>query len=303
MTVLSPAEFIWMDGRLVLWDDAQIHVLTQSLHYGWAVYEGIRAHETVDGTAVFRLRDHLARLRRSARVYLMDIPYIEDELIDATTELIRAGGPGPRYVRPLVYLGYGSMGVALDLSAVRVTIAAWAWEEQQPSRHWRLMTSGWRRNHQDTIPPLAKATGAYLNSSLAKIAAVRAGYDDALLLTASGHISESSAANVFLVSSGVLHTPPVEQGILPGITRSTVLELARGAGIPTAERPLAHAEAYTADEIFLTGTAIGVVPVESVDDRRTTTDGCGPVTGALRDAYRDAVGGKPPAAADWLTRV
>ncbi|QIB47731.1 branched-chain amino acid transaminase [Streptomyces aureoverticillatus] len=303
MTVLTPAEYIWMDGRLVAWQDAQVHVLTQSLHYGWAVYEGIRAHETADGTlAVFRLRDHLARLTRSARVYRMDIPYTEDELAAATTELIAAGGHGPRYVRPLVYLGYGSMGVALDLSAVRVSLASWEWEEQA-ARNWRLMTSSWRRTHQDTIPPLAKATGAYLNSSLAKLAAVRAGYDDALLLTAAGHLSESSAANVFLVRSGVLHTPPVHEGILPGITRATVLELARAAGIPVQERPLSHAEAYTCDELFLTGTAIGIVPVESLDDRPTALPAPGPVTTALRGAYRDAVAGKNTPSADWLTSV
>ncbi|GGU41219.1 branched-chain amino acid transaminase [Streptomyces violascens] len=302
MTALSPAEHIWMDGRVVPWNEAQVHVLTQSLHYGWAVYEGMRAHETAEGLAVFRLHDHLARLSRSARVYLMDIPYTQQELAAATTELIAAGGTGPRYVRPLVYLGYGSMGVALDLSAVRVTLAAWSWEDH-PVHNWRLMTSSWRRNHQDAIPPLAKATGAYLNSSLAKIAAVRAGYDDALLLTSSGHISESSAANVFLVRSGVLHTPPVEAGILPGITRATILELARAAGIPTVERPLAHAEAYTADELFVTGTAIGVVPVRSVDDRPTTTPAPGPLTTALRDAYKDAVSGKNTLSPQWLTPV
>ncbi|ARX89155.1 branched-chain amino acid aminotransferase [Streptomyces alboflavus] len=303
MSALSPAEHIWMDGRLVAWDEAKVHVLTQSLHYGWAVYEGIRAHPAVDGTlAVFRLRDHLARLVRSARVYRMEIPFSEDELATATTELIAAGGAGPRYVRPLVYLGYGHMGVALDLSAVRVTLAAWAWEDQ-PARAWRLMTSAWRRNHQDTIPPLAKATGAYLNSSLAKLAALGAGYDDALMLTSAGHLSEGSAANVFVVRSGVLHTPPVQDGILPGITRATVLDLARAAGIPVRERPLAHAEAYTADELFVTGTAIGVVPVESLDDRPTALPAPGPVTAALRDAYQDAVTGKNTPSADWLTPV
>ncbi|MFI1329070.1 branched-chain amino acid transaminase [Streptomyces sp. NPDC020845] len=302
MTALTAGGSIWMDGRLVPWDAAQVHVLTQSLHYGWAVYEGIRVHETADGPAVFRLRDHLARLTCSARVCLMDIPYAEEELAAATVELVRAGGAGPRYVRPLVYLGYGSMGVALDLSEVRVAIAAWSWEEP-PERVWRLVTSGWRRNHQDAIPPVAKTTGAYLNSCLAKLAAIRGGYDDAVLLTASGHVSECSAANIFLVKSGVLHTPSVEQGILPGITRATVLDLARGAGITVAERPVAHAELYTADELFVTGTATGVVPVESLDDRPTTARGAGPVTTVLRDAYRQAAAGRHPAAADWLTPV
>ncbi|MBB5936536.1 branched-chain amino acid transaminase [Streptomyces zagrosensis] len=302
MTALSPAEVIWMDGEFVPWDAAQVHVLTQSLHYGWAVYEGIRAHETGQGLAVFRLRDHLARLARSARVYLMELPYSQEELVTAITDLIGTGGAGPRYVRPLVYLGYGSMGVALDVSAVRVALAAWAWQEP-PTRDWRLMTSGWRRNHQDAIPPLAKATGGYVNSSLAKLAAVRAGYDDALLLTASGHVSECSAANVFLVREDVLYTPSVEQGILPGITRATVLALARAAGIPTVERPVAHAETYIADELFVTGTATGIVPVASVDDRPTASSGCGPITTVLRDAYQDAVHGRHPMADGWLTPV
>ncbi|MFI6645525.1 branched-chain amino acid transaminase [Streptomyces sp. NPDC050504] len=303
MNAITPSGHIWMDGLLVPWDEARVHVLTQSLHYGWAVYEGIRAHGTADGPAVFRLDDHLARLTRSARVYMMDIPYTEGELARAVCDLVAATGSASCYVRPLVYLGYGSMGVALDLTAVRVTVAAWPWEEGRPARNWRLMTSAWRRNHQDAIPPLAKATGAYLNSSLAKLGAVRSGCDDALMLTPTGHVAEASAANVFLVSGGVLRTPPVTEGILPGITRATVLELARAAGVPTEERPVAHAEAYTADELFLTGTAVGVVPVEAVDTRVVGRETPGPVTRLLRAAYEEAVRGKGTRSGEWLTGV
>ncbi|MFE0172318.1 branched-chain amino acid transaminase [Streptomyces sp. NPDC059002] len=303
MSELKPAKCIWMDGALVPWEEAQVHVLTQSLHYGWAVYEGIRAHSTGAGPAVFRLPDHLARLRDSARVYLMDLPYDADELAHAVVELIRANGTGPRYVRPLVYLDHGSMGIALDLSRVRVAIAAWEWEAAPPPSGWRLMTSGWRRNRHDAIPPFAKATGAYLNSSLCKLAAVRAGYDDGLQLTGAGCIAECSAANFFLVKNGVLHTPAVSEGILPGITRDTVLRLARHAGIETAERPIAHTEAYTADEAFVTGTSIGVVPIASVDDRPTTAGIHGPVTELLRSGYQDAVTGQQGGGEGWLTPV
>ncbi|WP_371643455.1 branched-chain amino acid transaminase [Streptomyces mirabilis] len=307
MVTLSRSKSIWMDGEFVPWDDARIHFLTPSLHYGWAVYEGMRAHRTADGTAVFRIDDHIARLRNSARVYMMEVPYSDEEVAEAIVSLVKENGSQPCYIRPNIYLGYGSMGVSLDLSAARVAIATWPWSDyvdrQALARGCRVMTSGWRRNHQDAIPPQAKATGAYINSCMAKIGAQRAGYDDALLLTDTGHVAECSAANFFLVKDGVLHTPPVSEGILPGITRSTVMTLAAEGGLEVVERRIARAEAYTADEIFLTGTAIGVVPVASVDDRPTTSEGCGPVTKTVVEAYEDATSGRLPGHADWCTPV
>jgi branched-chain amino acid aminotransferase len=300
---LEPTKLIWMDGGFVPWADANVHVLTPSLHYGWGVYEGIRAYRTERGPAAFRLRDHIARLHRSARVYLMDLGWSEDHLVDACRELLRVNGLESGYLRPLAYLGYGAMGVAPQLDAVRVAIAAWPWGsylgERAEADGCRLMVSNWQRNANQAIPPQAKATGAYVNSALAKLGAVRAGYDDALMLTASGHVAEASAANLFLVADGTLVTPPVSDNILPGITRDTVLRLAADLDVPVVERSIARSEVYTADEAFLTGTAVEIVPIASVDDRHLSA-GCGPVTKLLREAFLDAVHGRDPRYGHWL---
>ncbi|MFJ3880231.1 branched-chain amino acid transaminase [Streptomyces sp. NPDC090077] len=304
---LTPTSDIWMDGKFVAWDEAQVHVLTPSLHYGWGVYEGIRAYPTARGTAVFRLRDHLRRLHDSARVYLMDPGHSVDELTGASVELLRRTGLGAGYLRPLVYLDYGTMGVAPRLDSARVAIAAWPWGsylgEKAEQEGCRLAVSSWQRNGVHSVPPLAKATGAYVNSALAKVAAVRAGYDDALMLTPGGHVAEASAANVFAVRDGVLFTPPVSDNILPGITRDTVITLARELGHEVREQSLTRSELYVADEAFLTGTAAEIVPVASVDDRPVGAGGCGPVTRRLREAFGDVVHGRTDTHDDWLTYV
>ena len=307
MVTLPTDGSVWMDGKLVPWTDANVHILTQSLHYGWAVYEGIRAHSLEARAGVFRLADHLRRLRDSARVYMMDVPYTDHELTDAILEVVRANNSGPCYIRPVVYLGHGSMGVALDLSLVRVAIASWPWDtrpqDATAAGGLRVMISGWQRNPDNCIPPLAKATGGYINSSMAKIGAIQAGYDDALLLNESGRLAECSAANIFIVRSGVLYTPPVSEGILPGITRDTVITLATEAGLRVVERPITRAEAYTADELFITGTALGIAPVASVDDRATLTGPSGPVTRAILETYRDAVSGRHKERSSWITTI
>ncbi|MFJ3997711.1 branched-chain amino acid transaminase [Streptomyces parvus] len=303
---LTPTPYIWMDGELVPWDDATVHVLTPSLHYGWGVYEGIRAYATETGSAVFRLRDHVSRLRDSARVYLMELSWTDEELVEAVRELVRVNGHDSCYIRPIAYLGYGEMGVAPQLDAVRMSIAVWPWGsylgDTAESEGCRLIVSNWQRNSNQTVPPLAKATGAYVNSALAKVGAQRAGYDDALMLTANGHIAEASAANLFLVRDGELITPPVSDGILPGLTRDCALTFARDLGLKVTERSVPRSEVYIADEAFLTGTAAEIVPVASVDERRVGS-GVGPVTKQLRDLFHEVVRGRDERYAHWLERV
>lgn len=304
---LTPTSLIWMDGEYVPWDDAQVHVLTPSLHYGWGVYEGIRAYATESGSAVYRLREHIVRLRNSARVYLMDLAWTDAELVDAVCELVRRNGHESCYIRPIAYLGYGEMGVAPQLDAVRLSIAVWPWGsylgEKAENEGCRLTVSNWQRNSNQAVPPLAKATGAYVNSALAKVGALRAGYDDALMLTANGHIAEASAANLFIVRDGALVTPPVGDGILPGITRDSVITFARDLGLEVVERSIPRSEVYIADEAFLTGTAAEIVPVASVDERPTGSRGLGPVTKQLRDLFQDVVRGRDDRYAHWLERV
>ncbi|MEU1629388.1 branched-chain amino acid transaminase [Streptomyces sp. NPDC020096] len=304
---LEPTGTIWMDGEFVPWDQAQIHVLTPSLHYGWGVYEGIRAYPTAEGPAVFRLREHLERLHDSARVYLMDPGWTVDQLVDASVELLRRVGLDSAYLRPIVYLGYGTMGVAPQLDSTRVAIAAWPWGSYLGAKAeregCRLAVSSWQRNGIHSVPPLAKATGAYVNSALAKVAAIRAGYDDALLLTPTGHVAEASAANIFAIRDGVLATPPVSDNILPGITRQSIITLAQDQGLTVEERSLTRSELYVADEAFLTGTATELVPVASVDDRALTSGGCGPITKQLREAFTDVVHGRNPTYRPWLEYV
>ncbi|MDJ0383063.1 branched-chain amino acid transaminase [Streptomyces sp. G-G2] len=304
---LTPTPFIWMDGELVPWDEAQVHVLTPSLHYGWGVYEGIRAYETESGSAVFRLREHIARLRDSARVYLMQLPWTDEELVEAVRELVRVNGQPSCYIRPIAYLGYGEMGVAPNLDAVRMSIAVWPWGsylgDKAENEGCRLIVSNWQRNSNQTVPPLAKATGAYVNSALAKVGAQRAGYDDALMLTANGHIAEASAANLFMLRNGELVTPPVSDGILPGITRDCAITFARDLGLTVVERSIPRSEIYIADEAFLTGTAAEIVPVASVDERPVGNGRVGPVTKELRGLFQEVVRGRDQAYEHWLERV
>ncbi|MYV97859.1 branched-chain amino acid transaminase [Streptomyces sp. SID3343] len=302
---LTEADWIWMDGALAPWREAKVHVLTHALHYGTGVIEGTRAHGTPRGPAVFRLDDHLRRLRESAHILGFAIPYDSAALRTATLDLIAANGHESCYLRHVAHLGYGEMGPIIQPAAdVGVFVAGWEWGAylgaDAADRGIRLATSSWRRNDPNVLPPAAKATAGYLNAALAKTAAVRAGYDEALLLSGDGYVSECSAANVFAVRGGVLYTPPAASGALRGITQDTVLTLAADLGIPVRVENLLRSDLYTADEVLISGTAVDIVPVASLDDREV---GTGLITRKLQAAYAAAVTGADERYAHWLTYV
>ncbi|MFJ2778904.1 MULTISPECIES: branched-chain amino acid transaminase [unclassified Kitasatospora] len=301
---LPEASTIWLDGALVPWQEARVHVLTHGLHYGTGVLEGTRVFATADGPAVFRLPEHLRRLERSARMLRMELPYTVDDLTKATIELVRANGHRSCYLRHFAFLGYGSMGMDMRSSPVSTSIASWEWQSQLPEAEAgiRVKTSSWRRNDPNTVPPAAKATGPYLNSVLARREATDAGYDEALLLGPDGSVSECTGENVFAVRDGVLRTPPTSAGALEGITQDTVLALARGLGVEVRVERLLRSDLYAADEVFVCGTAAGVVPVRSLDDRELPA-APGPLTARLRAAYEAAVSGADPRYRHWLTPV
>ena len=297
-----------MDGALVAWEDATIHVLTHSLHYGTGVFEGVRAYETSTGPAVFRLKAHIERLLRSAHILAMESPYGVEELCEAVRDTVRASGLKACYIRPLIYLGYGEMGLNPLPSPVNVSIALWPWGaylgDEGATKGIRLKVSSWARHDSRSMPTAAKATGMYINSSLAKVEAVRAGYDEALMMTTDGYCSEGTGENIFLVRDGVILTPPNSAvGALDGITSATVTTLARDLGYEVREELLRRTDLYIADEVFLTGTAAEVVPVGSVDDRIVGTGTPGPITTELQSLYNSVVRGEVPRYETWLDRV
>ncbi|WP_436790662.1 branched-chain amino acid transaminase [Yinghuangia sp. YIM S10712] len=303
---LPEADWIWLDGSLVPWHEAKVHVLTHGLHYGTGVLEGTRAYPTPKGPAVFRLDDHLDRLAASARILGMELPYSTAELHEATRELVRANGLDGCYLRHLAHLGYGEMGPVIRAGApVVVSIAAWQWGaylgDDAASHGIRLKTCSWRRNDPNALPPAAKSTAGYLNSTLAKTEAIAAGYDEAVLLSSDGYVSECSASNIFAVRDGALVTPPAYAGALRGLTMDTVRTLAADLGLGIRVENLLRSDLYTADEIFVCGTASEVVPVRDIDGR--TLEAAGPVTRKLQEAYRAAVGGTDERYAHWLTPV
>ena len=302
---IQKVDTIWMDGEFVDWDDATIHVLTPTLHYGWGVFEGIRAYETDRGPAVFMHREHMERLHRSSRILQMDVPFAVDELMEATRELIRRNGLPSCYIRPLVYLGYGEMGLNPMPSEVRVLIAVWPWGtylgDEGLLNGVRAKVSSWVRIGANMIPTGAKASGVYINSSLAKVEALKAGYDEAILLNEHGHVAEGSGENVFVVRDGTLLTPPLTEGVLRGITREVVLRFAADLDIPVAETSLLRQDLYLADEAFYTGTAAEVVPIRSVDDREIGAPG--PITKQLQDLFFAVVKGKEPRYSAMLDHV
>jgi branched-chain amino acid aminotransferase len=306
---LTPTKKIWMDGALVDWADAKIHVLTHTLHYGSGVFEGIRAYPTPQGVAVFRLGDHVRRLLASARVLLIDVPYSAEQLVDATAELVRVNGMNDGcYLRPIVYLGYGEMGLNPLPCPVNVSIIAWPWGtylgEEGLAKGVSVKISSWRRHDPNAVPTAAKGTGMYVNSSLAKVEALKAGYDEAVLLASDGRVSECTGENIFIVRDGVLVTPPTsDAGALDGITQDTVEVIARDMGIEVRHEPLVRTDLYLADEAFLTGTAAEVVPIRAVDDRPLGTGSPGPVTTDLQRAYFATVRGEVDRYKDWLHRV
>lgn len=297
---------IWMDGALVDWDDARIHVLSHGLHYGSGVFEGIRAYPTDRGPAVFRLTDHIRRLHQSAHLLMMKVPFTVQELVDATKETIRANDVESCYIRPIVYLGYGEMGLNPLPCPVNVSIAVWPWAsflgEEGVKNGVRLKVSSWRRMDPNVMPVAAKATGIYVNSSLAKVEALKAGYDEAILLNTNGQVAECTGENLFTVRDRVITTPPISSGALDGLTRASVITIARDLGYQVVEGNLLRSDLYLADEAFLTGTAAEVVPMRSVDDREIGDRGGdpGPITKEIQAAYFDAVYARNPKYSDWL---
>ncbi len=302
---LQKVDKIWMDGELVDWDDAKIHILTHSLHYGSGVFEGVRAYATARGPALFRLTDHITRLFNSAKVYLIDVPYTVEQLVEATKDTVRANGLESCYVRPLVYLGYGEMGLNPLPCPVSVSIAVWPWGtylgEAALTGGVRMKISSWQRHDPNAVPVAAKGTGMYANSSMAKVEALRAGYDEAILLSPQGYVSECTGENLFVVKRGRILTPPVSAGALEGITQDSVTTIARDLGYEVAEANLLRTDLYLAEEAFLTGTAAEVVPIRSVDDREIGERG--PITQRIQETFFATVRGEVDRYKDWLEHV
>jgi branched-chain amino acid aminotransferase len=304
---VEQADLIWQNGELVAWEDAKVHVLTHGLHYGTGVFEGERAYDTPQGAAIFRHYDHLARLFKSAELYYMPLPYTLEELRAATHELIAANELRECYIRPIAFRGYGHMGLYPLDAPVEVTIAVWPWGaylgEEAARVGIRAQVSSWRRIPHDALIPAAKASGQYLNSILAKIEASKAGYQEAILLDSHGFVCEGSGENIYAVVDGQIVTPPQTAGILDGISRKSIIQIARDLGFEVVERDLARAELYLADEVFLSGTAAELVPVREIDDHAIGGGEPGPLTRELQRVFDDALHGRDPRYIDWLDFV
>src|SRR5919201_560781 len=291
-----------MNGDLVDWADATVHVGAHGLHYGTGVFEGIRCYDTARGPAVFRLREHLVRLENSAKLLYMQLPYSIEELRAATHDLLGANALPECYIRPIAFFGYGELGVHTGTNPIDVVIMSWPWGaylgEEGQRQGIRVAISSWRRVGPNTIPHAAKATGIYLNSMLAVHEAARAGYDEAILLTEDGYVADGSGENIFVVRDGVVATPDLAASILPGITRNTIIQIAQDLGYPVVEKPLIRTDLYLADEVFMCGTAAEVTPIRDIDDQAIGPPG--PVTLELQRNYLDTVRGKSERWAHWL---
>jgi branched-chain amino acid aminotransferase len=304
MVDLRPLRWIWMDGKLVPWDDARIHVLTHGLHYGYAVFEGIRCHRTDRGPAVFRLDEHLTRFLESARIYRMKMPFDLEALRQATLEIIAANEIPEAYLRPIAYSGYGQMGLDPTQSKVRVAIGMWEWGAYLGSdgveNGVRATVSSWVRMDSRSLPPQAKCAANYANSALAKMEAVSGGYDEAILLNSAGVVAEGPGENIFRVKHGIVSTPPASSGILRGVTRDTVIRFLADEGLEFRRNDFTREELFTSDELFYTGTAAGITPIREVDGRAIGT-GTYPITKRLQARYDGAIHGRTPQYAGWLT--
>jgi branched-chain amino acid aminotransferase len=304
---LQKTDWIWMNGRMVQWDEAKVHVLTHALHYGTGIFEGIRCYETQKGPAVFRLKDHINRMMDSAKIYMMKLPYSEQELADAVVQTIRANKLKECYIRPIAFYGYGEMGLNPLHNPIDVAIAAYPWGtylgEEGLRKGVRCKVSSWCRLDPRVSPPLAKATANYLNSVLAKVEAQQAGYDEAIVLTTSGTVSEGPGENIFIVKNGELITPWIATGPLQGITMASLKQIAQDSGMRVTEREVLREELFLADEAFFTGTAAEVTPVREIDGRTIGKGVRGPITEKLQAKFFDIVRGRDPAYARWLTLV
>ncbi len=316
MSVLPPSlddrdGKIWMDGQLVEWRDAKIHVLTHTLHYGCGAFEGVRAYKTVDGTAIFRLEEHTERLFNSAKILRMKLPFTREELMEAQKQVVRENQLESCYLRPLVWIGSEKLGVSPRGNTIHAMVAAWAWGaylgEEGLKRGIRVKTSSYTRHHVNITMTQAKAVSNYSNSILANMEALDDGYDEALLLDASGFVSEGAGENLFVVKGGVIYTPDLSAGALNGITRNTVFAICADLGLKVVEKRITRDEVYIADEAFFTGTAAEVTPIRELDrveiGNRGDGGSRGPVTEKVQSAFFDIVNGKNPKYAHWLAKV
>ena len=297
---------IWKDGQMVDWRDATLHMLTHSLHYGMAVFEGVRAYNTAHGTAIFRLKEHTQRLYNSAKIFQMKVPFDMDTIMNAQLEVVRANKLESCYLRPLVWIGSEKMGVSARGNTIHVAIAAWPWGaylgEEGLAKGIRVKTSSFTRHHVNVSMVRAKASGYYINSILANQEVTADGYDEALLLDTEGYVSEGAGENVFIVKSGKIYTPDLAS-CLDGITRDSVVTIARDLGIEVIEKRITRDEVYCADEAFFTGTAAEVTPIRELDGRAIGEGSRGPVTEKIQSMFFDIVGGKADKYNNWLTRV
>jgi branched-chain amino acid aminotransferase len=302
---VNTADLIWLNGEFVAWEDAKVHVLTHALHYGTGVFEGIRAYETPNGTAIFRNQDHLDRLEKSAKLYYMDLPFSKEQLREVTHELIARNGFKSCYIRPLVWRGYGPMGLNPLDNPVEAMIAVWEWGaylgEEGKRNGVRARTSSYRRISSESLIPHSKASGQYLNSVLAKIESVKAGYEEGILLDDKGYVCEGTGENVFVIKDGKIHTPGQADAILDGINRKSCIQIARDLGYEVIERNIARAELALADEVFLTGTAAELTPMREIDDIEIGPPG--PITREIQGVFEDALYGREARYADWLDLV
>ena len=301
---ITKTDYIWMDGELVNWDDAKVHILTHSLHYGCGVFEGVRAYKTAEGAGVFRLTDHINRLFASARMLMMEIPFSRAQLVEAVKQTVVANKIEECYIRPIVYLGYGEMGLNTLNCQVNTSIAVWPWGaylgDEGIEKGVRVKVSSWRRHDPNAMPSAAKSTGMYINSSLAKAEALKSGYDEAVLLSQQGYVSECTGENIFVVRNDRIVTPPLASGPLAGITQDSVLTIARDLGIDVEFANLLRSDLYVAEEAFMSGTAAEVVPISSVDDRVVGDGTPGPVTRKIQDIYKAAVRGQVDRYSSWV---
>jgi branched-chain amino acid aminotransferase len=304
---VKQADLIWMNGDFVPWDEAKVHVLTHGLHYGTGVFEGVRCYDTEIGPAVFRHQDHIDRLYRSAQLYYMPVPYEKEQIRQATLDLIARNGMRECYIRPLVFRGYGQMGLFPLDAPVDVAIAVWEWGaylgEEGKRNGVRAKVSSWRRISQDSLIPQAKACGQYLNSVLAKIESHKAGYEEGILLDDHGFVAEGTGENLFVVRDGTITTPPLVASNLDGINRKAAMQIATDLGFELHESNLTRADLYLADEIYMTGTAAELTPIREVDDHPIGSGEPGPVTRQVQTAFEDALHGRAERYREWLDPV
>jgi len=304
---MTPTSTIWQNGKLIPWANATTHVLTHALHYGTAVFEGIRAYSTPDGPAIFKLEEHAKRLFDSAKILMMKIPFTQKEIEEGIIKTVKENKLNQCYIRPIAYYGYGAMGLYPGKNPIDVVIAAWEWGtylgEEGLEKGIKCKISSWVRIDSRTVPPLAKSSANYLNSALAKSEALNCGYDEAILLNMNGTIAEGPGENIFMVKNGIMYTPDVSDHALSGITAQSAIQLAKDMGITVQSKRLIRDELFLADELFFTGTAAEITPIREIDGRIIGQGKRGPLTEKIQESFFNAVTGKLSSYKHWLTII